>query len=72
MSCFQTCHQLLPGSKAVSVYLTCLPSSRKVDSSDRVATNGVKHGGQNCNDGKDDVFLRASVAMLAQELSQSK
>ena len=60
LSCLHRSHQLLPGSNAVSV-----PSPRKMDSTNGTHTPIIsrgsnewhKRGGQNCNDGKDDVSL---------------
>ena len=49
VSCFHRSHHLLPGSNAVSVYLTCLDCRH----------NGSSVVSQNCNDDKDDVFVPA-------------
>ena len=49
VSCVHRSHQLLHGSNAVSVYLTCLDCRH----------NGSSVAWQNCNDDKDDVFVPA-------------
>ena len=67
VSCFHRSHQLLPGPNSVSVYLTCLDSRHHVDSTQQDPHSGnfpscndfFRRGGQNCNDGKDDVSVCA-------------
>ena len=68
VSCFHRSHELLPGSNAVSVYLTCLDCrhhakwthrTRPHSSNFRNCSKRFKRGGQNCNDDQDDVLVPA-------------
>ena len=61
-------HQLLPGSNAVSVYLTCLDCRHHAKWTHRTGPHSnnfrncskwFRRGGQNCKDDKDDVLVLA-------------
>ena len=67
VSCFHRSGQLLPGSNAVSVYLTCLGCRHHTKWTQRTGptlqvlscNECFRRGGQHCNDGKDDVSVCA-------------
>ena len=65
-SCFHRSHQLLPGSNAVSVYLTCLDCRHHAKWTHRTGptfsnfqscSEWFKRGGQNCNNDENDVLV---------------